>query len=296
MAATCLLACVKTNPTTDPFQLINIDSLLRTETPGAVPLPVNGRCINGPIYPDSLIYLRPDGGADYIIYPINNPGVGKYYSWPQGLRLDSLTGSINVSASETGLRYKIGFVKKGTTDTCIRTIILAGASYIDSIYVLGNNDTLAYPYFNADPRTSSICDASDDTDYPGIPGRGNGNNKCEFDAADTRGKKGNANQKKVKVRTISGVINLKKTFEEGAFGPNPVNGQAITVPIYYELNDQSGMALQKVDVQLVYYHSRSEIPAALINYIQEKRTDIISLSLILPLGNPRPPIIVITRS
>jgi hypothetical protein len=56
------------------------------------------------------------------------------------------------------------------------------------------------------------------------------------------------------------------------------------------------MALQKIDVQIVYYNSRSEIPQALVEYVRQKRTDIINESLIVALGNPRPPIIIITRS
>ena len=45
----------------------------------------------------------------------------------------------------------------------------------------------------------------------------------------------------------------------GAFGLIPVNGQTITVPIYYRLNDPSNNALQNISVQLVYYDSQSLI-------------------------------------
>lgn len=38
--------------------------------------------------------------------------------------MDSSTGVINVSQSETGLHYNIGFVKSGTNDTCISQLIL----------------------------------------------------------------------------------------------------------------------------------------------------------------------------
>jgi hypothetical protein len=49
---------------------------------------------------------------DYIITPVNSPGTGKYLAWPIGMKIDSTTGAINVSKSESGLRYMIGFVKQ----------------------------------------------------------------------------------------------------------------------------------------------------------------------------------------
>ena len=122
------------------------------------------------------------------------------------------------------------------------------------MYVLSNNDTLATPFFNADPNISSVCDPSDESDYPGN-GNGGGNDKCEFDdgsdddngngSADEPPPGQRANDQKVRVRTKSGVINLKKTLGDGAFGPNPQNGDRKEVTIYYRLNDCSSKSLQK---------------------------------------------------
>ena len=50
------------------------------------------------------------------------------------------TGAIHVSKSETGLRYNCGYVKPGTTGTCIQTLLPAGISYADSLYVLNNGE------------------------------------------------------------------------------------------------------------------------------------------------------------
>ena len=113
--------------------------------------PITG-CSYSPDYGDTLIYPQPTTTQDYIVVPINNPGTGRYFSWPEGMVIDSATGAINITKSETGERYAIGFVKEGTTDTCVQTLIIAGASYMDSVYVLANNATKAVPYFNANPN------------------------------------------------------------------------------------------------------------------------------------------------
>ncbi|RYF96606.1 MAG: hypothetical protein EOO00_02295 [Chitinophagaceae bacterium] len=307
------IACTKNNAdqyidTSSSTQLIeqetfagpvNIDSILKMETIAAIPFPQSGsfNCQIGQLYHDSILYDQKGSSSSFVVKVNKNPGVGKYYSWPQGLAIDSVTGSINVTASTGGYRYIVGFVKSGSRDTCLQQILIAGATYKDGVYVLGNNDTLIYPYFNANPAGTAICDNSGDGDYQDNQGNGNGNHRCEFDAEDHQGKKGRANIKHVKVRTISGAINLRKTLEEGAFGTTtPANGQGIMVPVYYKLQDKGNKALQKVNVQLIYYNSQTEIPATLLSYIDRRKTRTESRALIAPDGNPRPPLIVITRS
>lgn len=110
LASAYLPGCSKKDQVEDSLpEQVNLDSLLRVETPASVPSPAKGvHCPDGPKYKDSVIYIESKSG-NYIVRPINNPGAGKYYSWPQGMVLDSVTGSINVTKSETGLRYKIGF-------------------------------------------------------------------------------------------------------------------------------------------------------------------------------------------
>ena len=261
-----------------------------------IPLPkiLNYQCDHVPDYGDSIIYLQPSH-QDYIVKPLNAGilGKGKYVAWPSGLIIDSASGTINVSESETGLRYIIGFIKEGSKDTCVSNLILGGITYVDSIYVLASNDTLAIPYYNANAATAAVCDASNDFDYPEFPGYGEGNNKCEFDGKDKNGKKGQANAKKVKVRTISGIINLKATLAAGAFGNNPVNGSSVSVPIVYSLNDESKKATQQIDVQLIYYENKSDIPVAATNSIAENRNSFFKNNAIL--GAPRPPVIIIAR-
>jgi hypothetical protein len=263
-------------------------------------------CLYAPDYGSKVIcpaYRGPNN--DHKIKPKNDPGPGQYYAWPEGLVINHTTGEINVSQSETGARYIIGFVRNGGTDTCLTDLTIGGVTYVDSVYVLSANDTLALPHFNANPVPTTICDPSDDTDYPGNGGSGGGNEKCEFDdgsdddngngIADEPPAGQRANDQNVRVRTLSGIINLKKTLDEGAFGPNPQNGDKKQVTIYYRLNDCSVKALQKIKVDLIYYEKKSDIPVTLLNEVREKRTSFMEARIIDPNGKPRPPQIFVTR-
>jgi|SRR5450432_999667 len=257
----------------------------KTDTPAApiAPFPqapLSG-CAYDPNYGDSIIYPQPTNGQDYIVSPINNPGPGKYMAWPAGMVIDSVTGAIDVTKSNTGERYAIGFVKSGTTDTCLTQLIIGGADYMDSVYVLSESELQAVPYFDANPNIVSICAS------------GNG---CSFDVT------GSAAAQKVIVNSSTGVIDLQKTLNGtsllglgGAFGLLPTNGQTAMATIYYKLNDASNLALQHIDVSFVYYDSKSNMSAGLLNSIVGKLDDALLGHLILPGGNPRPPLIVIVR-
>ena len=266
-----------------PPVIIKTDTPTTTATVTAFPqAPVTG-CAYDPSYGDSIIYPQPTSGQDYIINPVNNPGAGKYLSWPAGMVIDSVTGAIDVTKSQTGERYAIGFIKKGSTDTCLTPLIIGGADYMDSVYVLSQNATQAVPYFDANPSIGSICS-----------GQGNGGPSCSFDVT------GSAANSKVIVDPQTGVIDLKKTLAGGllggAFGLIPVNGQTVSATIYYKLNDGSNFALQHIVVNIAYYDSKSNMTAGLLDNIVGKLDDALNGHLILLGGNnPRPPLIVIVR-
>ncbi len=238
--------------------------------------PIRG-CSYMPNYGDSIIYPQDTtGNNDYIVSPVNNPGPGTYLSWPQGLVINSSTGAIDVTQSDAGERFDIGFVKTGTTDTCMSSLIIAGVSYMDSVYVLGNNESQVYPYFNANPYSPFVC--------------GWNSGGCQFDVT------GSAQIKNVIVNPNNGWIDLQKTFDKGAFGPLPFNGEEISTVIYYRLNNASNMALQQIPVDIIYYYSKSQISPALLNILNTKQNNILGNLLIMNSGNPRPPIIVVTRT
>src|SRR5687767_10797834 len=89
------------------------------------------------LYADSIFYLK-SGSAEQIAYPLERRA-GKYSSFPFGLVLDERTGAINVSKSETGLRYMVFFDgEDGRSDS--GTIVLSGINYPDHYYILAKGD------------------------------------------------------------------------------------------------------------------------------------------------------------
>jgi hypothetical protein len=279
------VACNKANRSGNDTET-GTDPLVDTPANGNVVLSGPNQCPGAPNYGDSIIYLQPVNGQ-YMVSPTNNSGIsGTYLSWPEGLSLNKNNGVINVSKSETGVRYLVGFVKDGTHDTCVNQLILGGITYLDSIYVIGNNDTLAKPIFNTNPQLPPICDASDDSDYP--DNNGNGNNTCSFDN-NAPGQK--ANDKKLRVRTKSGIINLKKSLADGIFGPTLNNGDSKTINVLYSLNDNSKKAQQQISVKVMYFDKVSSIPATLKSEVQYKRANMMNYHIVN--GKPRPPLLII---
>ena len=268
---------------TDPavIKRINTDSLADVPYPSG-----NGNapgCPVLPLYGDTLIYPQPVAGQDDILLPANAPGPGKYLSWPAGLVIDHTTGAIDLTTSQTGLKYAIGFVAAGGTDTCLSTLILGGAAYYDSLYVVANGGTRATPYYDADPAAGNPCSN----------GNGNGNG-CKFDVT------GSAAAQNVAVNNSSGEIDLQKTLNGnaktgGVFGVNPVDGQSVNTTISYQLKKGSNNAIQQIQVQFVYYSSLSVVPASLQLTVNTRLNNVLNGFMISTSGNPRPPLIIIVR-
>jgi hypothetical protein len=231
-----------------------------------------------PIYGDTLIFQQPSAG-DYIVYPVNAPVAGKYFAWPVGMVLDQNSGAINITQSQTGMRYILGYVKAGTTDTCLQQLIIGGAAYYDSVYVFENGVTTAPPYFEANPYLPSVC----------------ANGGCTFDVT------GSAAAQKVVVDKNTGVIDLQKTLDGtllglgGAFGLIPVNGATVTTTIYYRINYGSNNALQNIQVQLQYYNKKSLISGPLLGGIVNALDNVLAGHVISTTTSPRPPLVIMTR-
>lgn len=262
---------------TPPYPQHTVDSNKNVNN-GSPNTPPSSSCPLAPIYGDTIIFTQPTSGADYIFNPVNNPGPGKYFSWPVGMVLDQNTGAIDLTASQTGMKYAIGFVKTGTQDTCMSTLIIGGASYYDSVYVLSEGETAASPYFEANPYLPNIC-------------AGGG---CTFDV------NGAAAAKKVIVNTTTGVIDLQKTLSGtgllgGAFGLLPQSGSSITVPIYYKLNDASNEAIESISVQIQYFDSKSQINSGVLSGLVNVVNNLLSGNIISSSANPRPPLLIIVR-
>ncbi|HEY1871648.1 MAG TPA: hypothetical protein VGG71_11365, partial [Chitinophagaceae bacterium] len=116
-----------------------------------------------------------------------------------------------------------------------------------------------------------------------------GPGSCKFDLTKS------AYNAHVKVSQNNGWIDLKQTLSSGAFGPIPFDGQQISVPIYYQLNDGSNMAIQNITVNMIYYNSKSSVPGAMLNIATNRLINFLNSQLIAKSGNTRPPIIIITR-
>src|SRR5689334_21456088 len=72
-------------------------------------------------YGDSIVFLK-NQSSDYIIYPTEHRG-GTYSAFPEGIEIDENTGSINVSKSETGLRYRVTHTSPGGVQTTIKIVL-----------------------------------------------------------------------------------------------------------------------------------------------------------------------------
>jgi hypothetical protein len=279
LAAACKKSIEQPNQNQGTNHLPDSTLINQTIPDTLIPYPANPtpECSTAPDYGDSIVYPQPPVSGDYYVNPINNQGVdGTYLSWPVGLTMNAKTGAIDLTRSETGQRYDVAFVKSGTTDTCLSHLIVAGAAYMDSVYVLAVSDTTAKPYFNANPYGPPVCQG---TQGPG----------CQFDYNNY------AHNQGIEIDQNTGFIDLQKTMKNSLFGLLPINGTTVNTTIYYKLNDNSNFAPQKIQLQLMFYNHKSDIPPSLLASITNKLLNALTDLLISKAPSTRPPIIIITR-
>ncbi|HEY6502971.1 MAG TPA: hypothetical protein VIZ28_03260 [Chitinophagaceae bacterium] len=221
-------------------------------------------------YGDSIIYLKQQAG-DYLVKPIEYRA-GTYEGFPDGIEIDDNTGEINVSKSETGLRYRITHTAPDGTVTTTK-VVLSGITFPDKYYYLSQNDSIAFPVYNADPArilpvTGSVFDD------------GNG-----------------ANTGGCSVRTTNGQINLAQSVRNGIFGNTPQNDVRKDFEIIYRLNDGSNKAVNKLKVRLYYYERISDVPADLLETLQDREDQGVFLRTrdVARIAKPRPPCVIIVN-
>lgn len=196
-------------------------------------------------YGDSILYVK-NLATDYIVSPTEVRSNGEYIGFPEGIEIDPRTGAINVSKSETGLRYKVSYVDNTTKDTTSVIIMISGINYFDQIYNLSNNDTIARSVYNATPgRTIPVGSSFDE---------GNGCNGVG-----------------VSVNVDDANINLMQTIRNGVFGNTPRNGSIKEVELKYRANDGSGKSLNSLKVKLYYYDTNADIPADLMQLLEDRK-------------------------
>ena len=203
-------------------------------------------------YADSTFYLS-TRLLDYVVKPAKAL-TGTYGATPFGLSINSSTGAINVSKSETGLTYTVYYVKTGTTDTCTRAITIAGIDFADALYVLSENDTLAKPTFK------------------GIAPSMIGTSSLSFDVVSGLLNSLSLQSLGLAINPRTANIDLKKTLSNGLLGIKPMNGSSVTVRLYYRVNDASQGALNHIDLRFTYYKTVSDVPVSLMNKIKGTTT------------------------
>lgn len=233
-------------------------------------------------YGDSILYLR-NQATDYIVYPMEQR-TGQYLGFPDGIDIDQATGAINVSKSESGLRYRITYVSP-QGDTSNTMVVVSGINFLDKFHHLSQGDSIALPVYNASiERVLPV-------------------NGSSFDEGNT------ANSGGCSVRTINGQINLAQTVRNGVFGSTPQNNAHQEFDIYYRLNDNSGKALNKIRVKIYYYDTMNDVAQDLLQTLQDRSNDGVFLEAsYMPLQNnsstmrtlatakaakPRPPCVII---
>ena len=96
------------NPNNDTVStIVRSSDTSTTPTPPPPPFPQApapvASCSYAPVYGDSIIYPQPTSGQDYVVSPVNSPGTGKYFAWPVGMAIDSLSGAIDVTSTKTNV-------------------------------------------------------------------------------------------------------------------------------------------------------------------------------------------------
>jgi hypothetical protein len=223
-------------------------------------------------YGDSIIYLRPVASGDYMVYPTSRRD-GVYSGFPEGIEIDASTGAINVTKSETGLRYRITHTATDGKKT-ETTLVLSGINFPDKFYNLSQNDSLCLPIYNA--SESRIIPL-------------NGSN---FDEGN------NANSGGCSVRTENGSINLAQCVRNGVFGNTPQNDSRRDFDINYRINDASGRSLNKIRVRLYYYTSMATVAPDLMQTLLDRQTGGVFLrggtvENAMQTAKPRPPCVII---
>ncbi len=198
-------------------------------------------------YGDSIFFLQ-NQAADYIVMPTQTVA-GVYTGFPEGIDIDSKTGAINVSKSETGLRYRIGFLPAGGKDTFNTVIVISGINFLDGFYKLTTKDSICTPVYNASAGNA-------------IPGAGNGSVFDEGSGCNSAG---------CNVNTALGSINLAQTVRNGVFGATPSNNDRHEFQLNYRIDDKSGKALNTLKVKLYYFDTLSDVTQEVFDIITSRQ-------------------------
>jgi len=215
------------------------------------------------VYADTIFYPEelPD---DYIVKP-KYKLTGTFGAYPDGLEINPNNGNIDITESETGLKYLVWYVPFGRQDTCKKFVTVSGINYVDSSYTLTSTDPgVMKPVYNASLLKQTDC-----------------NGGCEFDdGPDDDDGDGFADEppagqevipQGVAMSKLTGNVNLRKSLKNGALGVNPPNGAVKNFMLNYRIGDKSSKSLNKIGFRLYYYKTKADIPAKLLQQIEAKK-------------------------
>ena len=229
-------------------------------------------------YGDSVFYLQNQAG-DYVVSPVQTLA-GAYTGFPEGIDINEQTGAINVSKSETGLRYRISFTPTGSTDTFSTVILISGINFLDGFYKLTTADSILHPIYNATAANS-------------VPGTGQGSIFDEGSSCNAAG---------CNVNVINGSINLAQTVRNGVFGTTPANNDRHEFDMNYRISDKSNKALNTLKVKLYFFNSINDVTQEAYDIIASRAgtvlrsantTRIAGSNAVNKAAKPRPPCIFI---
>ncbi|WP_255076822.1 hypothetical protein [Lacihabitans sp. CCS-44] len=244
-------------------------------------------------YKDTLFFLE-NLKDDLKINPLVKRD-GEYGAYPEGLEINESHGEINITKSESGLRYNVFFIPKNSKDTCFTHLTISGVDYMSKIYVLDKNEKVAAPIYNNNPnfaipgvntRTTEFDDDDDDDNGNGfldepLPGQ-------------------QVIAQGLDISKIDGKIVLDNSLRKGLLGASPKNGSTKKLKLYYRLDDKSGKALNKIELEFHFFEKESDVPKSLKDKIFENQNSFYNPNFGLKYARifrifrkPRPPQIVI---
>lgn len=244
-------------------------------------------------YQDSVFYVN-NYKSDLKIKPLVERK-GFYGGIPEGLEINKGNGEINVTKSESGLKYQVYFIPENTIDTCFTEITISGVDYLSKIYILAKNEKIAVPIYNNNPSLI-------------IPGSAN-NGKTEFDdGEDDDNDDGDADEplagqelipQGLDISKKDGKIELNNSLKNGFISKETKSGDSRKAILYYRIDDKSGKNLNKLEIEFHYYDKESEVPKSLKEKILQNQSSYFYEELFRNsrifriIRRPRPPHIVI---
>ena len=244
-------------------------------------------------YKDTLFFLE-NLKDDLKINPLVKRD-GEYGAFPEGLEINESHGEINISKSESGLRYIVFFIPKNSKDTCFTHLAISGVDYLSKIYLLDKGEKIAAPIYNNNPsfgipgvntRTSEFDDDEDDDN-----GNGSLDEPLPGQQVIAQG---------LDISKIDGKIILDNSLRKGLLGTSPKNGSTKKLKLFYRLDDKSGKALNKIELEFHYFEKESDVPKSLKDKIFENQNSHFNPNFGLKYARifrifrkPRPPQIVI---